>query len=221
MNYPRLRVLVACECSGRVRDAFRDLGHDAWSCDLQPSEYGSNSKYHFQCDVTEILDSNWDLMIGHPPCTYLCRLTWFNRGPMGSHTEKDSREGLAFVKLLMNTKIPHIAIENPPGMIGSRIRPADQTIQPWMFGHDETKATNLWLKNLPCLKPTDIVDGREHRIWEGIKGTVTQVSRERSRTYIGIARAMAKQWSAPFIVAPKKWAAYYDSVYLDSTESNS
>jgi hypothetical protein len=169
-----MRVLVACEFSGVVREAFRARGHDAWSCDLLPSP--DDSPYHVQLDVLTLLDGKpvpgimgwrvypWDLMIAHPPCTYLCSsgLHWNNRTPgRAEETEK----ALAFVQALMDAPIEHIAIENPIGCIGTRIRPADQTIQPHQFGHDASKATCLWLKNLPLLQPTAhvpprLVDGK-------------------------------------------------------------
>jgi site-specific DNA-cytosine methylase len=181
-----MRVLVACEFSGTVRRAFRALGHDAWSCDLLPSD--DNSRYHIQDDVALHLDAGWDLMIAHPPCTHLAvsGARWFK--------EKRSEQGqaLAFVALLMNARIGRIAIENPISIISSKIRKPDQIIQPWQFGHGETKATCLWLKNLPKLTPTNIVDGREARIHKMPPGPDRW--KERSRTFEGIAAAMASQW---------------------------
>ena len=184
-----MRVLVACEFSGVVRDAFRDLGHDAVSCDLLPSERGSP---HMQCDVRRVLDGDWDLMVCHPPCTDLAvsGARWF------VEKRREQEEGLAFVRLLLNAPIPHIALENPVSVISSRIRRPDQILQPWMFGHGETKATCLWLKNLPPLQPTHIVDGREQRVHLMPPGP--ERWRERSRTLPGIARAMAEQWGREF-----------------------
>lgn len=184
-----MRVLVACEYSGKVREAFRKLGHDAWSCDLLPADDGS--KYHYQGDVLTLLqlDGKWDLMIAHPPCTHLAvsGARWFK------DKQVEQTEALEFVKQLLNAPIPMIALENPISIISSRIRKPDQIIQPWMFGHGETKATCLWLKNLPRLKPTNIVDGREGRVWK------LPPSKDRwklrSETYQGIADAMAAQWS--------------------------
>ena len=183
-----MKVLVACEFSGIVRDAFRDLGHNAWSCDQLPCE--RDDTFHIQCDVMDILDDGWDLMVAHPPCTHLAvsGARWFK------YKQKEQAEALQFVRDLMNAPIPHIAIENPVSIISSHIRPSDQTIQPWWFGHGETKATCLWLKNLPPLKPTRVVKGRKQRVWLMQPGP--ERWRERSRTLPGIARAMAKQWGA-------------------------
>lgn len=182
-----LRVLVACEYSGVVRDAFRARGHDAWSCDILPTERPGP---HYQTDVREVLDCRWDLMIAHPPCTHLAvsGARWF----VEKRAEQES--ALAFVRLLMDAPIPRIAIENPVSIISSRIRRPDQIIQPWQFGHGETKATCLWLKNLPRLTPTNIVSGREARIHK--MPPSADRWKERSRTYNGIAQAMAEQWSA-------------------------
>lgn len=148
------RVLVACEYSGKVREAFRKLGFDAWSCDLLPAD--DNSPYHIQGDVLEILNDGWDLMIAHPPCTHLAvsGARWFK------DKEAEQLEALEFVRTLLNAPINKIALENPISIISSRIRKPDQIIQPWMFGHGETKATCLWLKKLPKLTPTNVVDGR-------------------------------------------------------------
>jgi hypothetical protein len=180
-----MRVLVACEFSGIVRDAFAALGHDAWSCDLLPSERPGN---HFQGDVFEILEEYWDLMVAHPPCTHLAvsGARWFKG------KEAVQEEALTFVRELMLAPIPKIAIENPVSIISSRIRKTDQIIQPWQFGHGETKKTCLWLKNLPKLEPTNIVEGRTARIHRMPPGPDRW--RERSRTFPGIAAAMAAQW---------------------------
>jgi hypothetical protein len=152
-----MRVLVACEYSGRVRDAFIALGHDAISCDILPTD---SPGPHHQGDVLELLSrERFDLMVAHPPCTYLCSsgLHWNTRIPgRAAKTE----EALAFVRALLSADIPRIALENPNGCIGTRIRRADQVIQPWQFGADASKATGLWLKNLPRLKPTDIIPPR-------------------------------------------------------------
>lgn len=181
-----MRVLVACEFSGIVRDAFRALGHDAWSCDLLPTERPGP---HYQEDVREVIaDMQWDLMIAHPPCTHLA--------VSGARWWKDKLfeqgEALDFVRFLMDAPIPRIAIENPVSKISTAIRKPDQIIQPWQFGHGETKATCLWLKGLPKLVPTDIVDGREARIHK--MPPSADRWKERSRTYQGIADAMAAQW---------------------------
>ena len=185
-----MRVLVACEYSGRVRQAFRALGHDAWSCDLyEPAEDGS--PWHLAGDAGRIAyEGGWDLMIAHPPCTHLA--------VSGSRWFKDKREqqeeALEFVRLLMAAPIEQIAIENPISVISSRIRKPDQIIQPWQFGHGETKATCLWLKGLPKLTPTNVVEGREARVYRMPPGPNRW--KERSRTFQGIADAMADQWGA-------------------------
>lgn len=182
-----MRVLVACEFSGVVRDAFRKRGHLAWSCDLFPAEDGSI--YHHQCDVRRVIYSrDWDLMIAHPPCTHLAvsGARWFK------DKKEEQEEALSFVRLLLASPINRIALENPISVISSKIRKPDQIIQPWQFGHGETKATCLWLKNLPKLVPTNIVEGREARIHKMPPGPNRW--KERSRTFQGIADAMADQW---------------------------
>lgn len=181
-----MRVLVACEYSGIVREAFKAKGHDAWSCDLLPTEIPGN---HYQGDVFDIINDNWDLMIGHPPCTHLAvsGARWFK------NKQKEQKEALEFVKLLMSVNINKICIENPISIISTKIRKPDQIIQPWMFGHGETKSTCLWLKNLPLLKVENIVSGREHRI-HNMPPSLDRW-KERSRTFKGIANAMANQWS--------------------------
>lgn len=181
-----MRVLVGCEYSGRVRQAFRNLGHDAFSCDLLESE--DASPFHIQGDVLPILTDGWDLAIFHPPCTHLAvsGSRWFK------DKVKEQAEALVFVQTLMDAPIPRIAIENPISVISSRIRKPDQIIQPWQFGHGETKATCLWLKGLPKLTPTNVVEGREARVHRMPPGPDRW--KERSRTYQGIAEAMAAQW---------------------------
>ena len=181
-----MRVLVACEYSGTVRDAFLRAGHDAMSCDLLPSETPGP---HYQGDVRVVLDAGWDLMVAHPPCTHLAvsGARWFK------DKQAEQVEALAFVRLLLDAPIPMIALENPVSIISSRIRRPDQVIQPWMFGHGETKATCLWLKGLPKLRPTNIVDGREARVHRMPPGPDRW--KERSRTFEGVANAMAAQWS--------------------------
>ena len=182
-----MRVLIACEYSGRVRDAFRALGHDAMSCDLLPTDAEGP---HHQGDVTELLHMGWDLMIAHPPCTHLAvsGSRWFK------DKVKEQAEALVFVQTLMDAPIAKIAIENPISVISSRIRKPDQIIQPWQFGHGETKATCLWLKGLPKLTPTNVVEGREARVHR--MPPSPDRWKERSRTYQGIAEAMAAQWGA-------------------------
>ena len=184
-----MRVLVACEFSGIVRDAFAACGHDAWSCDLLPTERPGN---HLQRDVREILkngEGRWDLMIAHPPCTHLAvsGARWF------PSKRREQAEALDFVCTLLDAPIERIALENPISVISTFVRKPDQIIQPWMFGHGETKATCLWLKNLPKLMPTRIVKGRTPRVHYASPGRDRW--KERSRTLPGIAEAMASQWS--------------------------
>ena len=187
-----MRVLVACEYSGTVRNAFAAQGWDAWSCDLLPTEQPG---HHFMGPVEAVLSLGWDLMIAHPPCTHLAisGARWF-----GGKAQQQA-DALAFVRFLMAAPVDCIAIENPASIISSHIRPADQVIQPWQFGHGETKATHLWLKNLPRLTPTNIVPGREARIHMMPPGPDRW--KDRSRTYPGIAEAMAQQWGqqAPMV----------------------
>lgn len=180
-----LRVLVACEFSGTVRDAFRARGHDAWSCDLLETEKPGQ---HLRCDVRDVLGYGWDMMICHPPCTHLAvsGARWFKN----KRVEQD--EALEFVRTLLAAPIARIALENPVSIISSRVRKPDQVIQPWQFGHGETKATCLWLHGLPKLMPTNIVEGREARVHK-MPPSETRW-RERSRTFAGIAQAMAEQW---------------------------
>lgn len=198
-----MKVLVACEFSGIVREAFKIKGHDAWSCDILDTEIAGQ---HLVCDVLQYLDQGWDLMIAHPPCTYLT-----NAGVRHLHDHISSRNGVKakvsgearwqalkeageFFQKLQQANIPKICIENPiPHKYAKKyIGQYTQLIQPWQFGHGETKATCLWLKNLPKLEPTNIVEGREHRIHKMSPGP--NRAKERSRTFIGIAQAMAEQW---------------------------
>ena len=182
-----MKVLIACEFSGTVRDAFTKLGHDVTSCDLLPSDTPGK---HYQGDVLDIINDGWDLMIAHPPCTDLA----VSGARHFKEKIADGRQqrSLDFVKMLMDADIERICIENPISIISSKIKKPDQIIQPWQFGHGETKATCLWLKNLPKLIPTNIVEGREARIHK------LPPSKDRwkirSKTYSGIADAMASQW---------------------------
>lgn len=180
-----MRVLVACEFSGIVREEFNKLGFDAWSCDIIDSEIPGK---HIKDDVLNVIDQDWDLMIAHPPCTHLAvsGARWFK------NKQVEQREALEFVKRLLEADIKHIALENPVSIISSRIRKPDQYIQPYEFGHGETKKTGLWLKNLPKLKPTNIVEGRKSRVH--LEPPSKDRWKNRSRTYKGIARAMALQW---------------------------
>ena len=180
-----MRVLVACEFSGVVRDAFLARGHYAKSCDLLETD---SPGPHYMGDVMNIIDCGWDLLIAHPPCTHLAvsGARWFK-------DKLEEQEGaLEFVQMLLDAPVERIALENPVSIISTRIRKPDQIIQPWMFGHGETKKTCLWLKNLPLLVPTDVVDGREARIHRMPPGVDRW--KKRSITYSGIADAMAKQW---------------------------
>jgi len=180
-----MRVLIACEYSGIVRDAFIRKGHDALSCDLLPTEIDGP---HYQGNVEDIINDGWDLMICHPPCTHLAvsGARWFKE------KQREQVQALEFVELLLNAPVDMICLENPVSIISSRIRKPDQIIQPWQYGHGETKATCLWLKNLPLLQPTKVVDGREARVHKMAPGPDRW--KERSRTYTGIAAAMAEQW---------------------------
>lgn len=183
---PVARVLVACEFSGVIRDAFTAQGCEAWSCDFMPTE---KPGLHYLGDVELILRNDWDIMVAHPPCTHLAAsgARWFR------FKQREQAEALDFVRILLDAPIPFIALENPVGVISTRIRKPDQIIQPWMFGHGETKTTCLWLKNLPKLQPTDIVEGREQRTWK--LSPSADRWKKRSRTLPGIAEAMASQWA--------------------------
>lgn len=182
-----MKVLVACEYSGRVRDAFIALGHDAMSCDLLDTEAPGP---HYCGDIKDVLYDGWDLMIAHPPCTHLA--------VSGARYFEEKRksgvqqQALDFVRLLLDAPIEKIALENPVSIISTCIRKPDQIIQPWMFGHGETKATCLWLKGLPLLVPTDVVEGREAKVHR--MPPSPDRWKDRSRTYLGIAQAMAAQW---------------------------
>lgn len=180
-----MKVLVACEFSGIVRDAFRERGHNAWSCDLLDAELDGP---HIKGDVLDVLGFGWDLMIAHPPCTHLAvsGARWFK------DKQVEQQEALQFIESLLSAPIERIALENPVSIISSRIRKPDQIIQPWMFGHGETKATCLWLKGLPKLVATDVVEGRSPRVHHASPGPDRW--KERSRTLTGIAQAMAAQW---------------------------
>lgn len=180
-----MKILVACEYSGTVRDAFIQAGHEAMSCDLLDTDVPGP---HYKGDVINIINDGWDLMIAHPPCTHLAvsGARWFK------DKQEEQKLALEFVQALLNANIEKIALENPVSIISSRIRKPDQVIQPWMFGHGETKATCLWLKNLPKLVATNIVEGREQRIHK-LPPTPDRW-KIRSKTFEGIAKAMAEQW---------------------------
>jgi len=182
-------VLIACEESQAVTMAFREKGIKAFSCDILPCS-GGHPEWHIQGDVTQILVKGWDMIIAFPPCTHLAvsGARWF------AEKRADGRQQAAidFFMLFANVDCPRVAIENPVGIMSTEWRKPDQIIQPWMFGHGETKATCLWLNGLPLLKPTEIVEGREQRIWK--MAPSEERSKLRSKTYTGIARAMAEQW---------------------------
>lgn len=216
-----MKILIACEYSGTVRDAFIRTGHDAMSCDLLPTEKPGP---HHQGDVLPLLDRGWDLMIAHPPCTYLSAsgMHWTTRG---LRDPQRTEEALAFVYQLMNANIPRICIENPISVVSSRIRKPDQIIQPWQYGHDASKKTCLWLHGLPLLEPTCVVEGKlmccgaevqdkygcakcegqkaARRVWanqtpsgQNKLGPSADRWKIRSETYQGIADAMAEQWGS-------------------------
>jgi hypothetical protein len=182
-----VKILVACEYSGRVRDAFIRAGHDAVSCDILPTEKPGP---HHQGSVLDILDDGWDMMIAFPPCTHLASsgARWF------PEKRADGRQqgGVNFFLRMVNAPIERIAVENPIGIMSRTYRKPDQIIQPWQYGHGETKATCLWLKNLPLLQPTCVVEGREPRMWK--LPPSKDRAKIRSETYQGIADAMASQW---------------------------
>lgn len=180
-----MRVLVACEFSGIVRDAFAATGHEAWSCDLLPSESPGR---HLRVDVRGVLSAGWNLMIAFPPCTYLAvsGARWF------AGRRKEQEAAIQFVRLLLDAPIEKIALENPVGVLSTRIRKPDQIIQPWQFGVGETKATCLWLQGLPLLRPTELSDGRIGRVHREPPGPDRW--KNRSRTLRPIAAAMAEQW---------------------------
>ena len=207
-----MRVLIACESSGVVRRAFEEQGHEAWSCDIKPSEDGSWN--HIQDDVLKVIKREpWDLMIAHPPCTYLSSAAEWAYGPGPYHQKtkpgtlvgdarKEARiEAVALFMTLWYSGIQRICIENPVGVMSALFRKPDQIIQPWQFGHDASKATCLWLKGLPKLKETDVLPGGRNAIranqtksGQNKLGPSEKRATERARTYEGIARAMAEQW---------------------------
>ena len=195
-----MKVLVACEYSGRVRDAFTFRGHEAVSCDLLPSDAPGGE--HYQGDIRDILGLGWDLLVAFPPCTYLCSsgLHWNTRRP---ERAQQTEEALAFVRLLLDAPVPRIALENPVGCISTRIRKPDQVIQPWQFGDPESKTTCLWLKGLPLLRPTNVLPLPPGGRWanqtasgQNKLGPSPDRWKLRSQTYPGIAAAMADQWGA-------------------------
>lgn len=182
-----MKVIIACEFSGVVRDAFLRRGHEALSCDLLP---GEGDGPHFQGDLRDVIDYPWDLMIAHPPCQHLSvsGARWFPE----KASDGRQQSAISFFMWLSKAEIPRICIENPVSIMSTAWRKPEQIIQPWEFGHGETKATCFWLKNLPPLQSTEIVEGREQRVHLMSPGPGR--GRERSRTYLGVAEGMAKQW---------------------------
>lgn len=189
-----MKVLVACEFSGTVRDAFLARGHEAWSCDLLPTERPGP---HLQTDVRDVLDEGWDLMVAFPPCTHLAvsGARWFK----DKQTEQE--DALGFIRALLESRVPRIALENPVGVISTRIRKPDQIIQPWQFGHPEAKTTCLWLQFLPLLVPTNVLPLPASGRWSNQTpsgqnkiGPSPDRWKLRSKTYEGVAQAMASQW---------------------------
>lgn len=180
-----MRVLVACEFSGRVRDAFAARGHDAYSCDLLPTETPGQ---HLQCDVREVLEDGWNLLIAHPPCTHLAvsGARWFKE------KQAEQAEAIAFFMAMVEAPVPLIAVENPVSIMSTKYRKPDQVVHPHWFGHGEVKATCLWLKGLPKLTPTNVVEGREARVHR--EPPSPERWKNRSRTLPGIASAFAEQW---------------------------
>jgi len=219
------RVLIACEESQATTKAFRKLGHEAFSCDLLPCS-GGHPEWHYQCDIFEVINKGWDLMVAHPPCTFLTGsgVQWLSNPedkalpfeerrphPKYPNRRQDMLYSVEFVKALYNANIKHIAIENPVGLLSSRWRKPDQIVQPYMFGDEATKTTCLWLKNLPLLLPTKIVgkgertvfaSGKSHPKWyaDALKNAKTKEERQtlRSKTFEGMAQAFAEQWGGIF-----------------------
>lgn len=200
-KYKYMRILVGCEESQEVTKAFRKLGHEAFSCDLLPCS-GGHPEWHYQMDIFEAIELGWDMGIFFPPCTYLTISAnkWYKDQParksgvlVGQDRRNARIEAIDFFMRLYNCGIPKIAIENPIGVMSSVFRKPDQVLQPWMFGHGESKATCLWLKGLPNLVPTDIVEGREQRMF--LLPKTKDRALLRSKTYPGIAKAMARQWN--------------------------
>jgi hypothetical protein len=205
-----MKILIACEESQTITKEFRLLGHEVFSCDILPCS-GGHPEWHLQGDIFEFIGGGYDMMIAHPPCTYLsvsgARHMYNKDGSINQDRAKNQLEALNFVQKLMDADIPKIAIENPVSVISSKIRKPDQIIQPWMFGDEATKTTCLWLKNLPILKPTNIVgkgertvfkSGKSHPKWyaDALANSRTPEERRklRSKTFIGIAKAIAQQW---------------------------
>lgn len=185
-----MKILVACEESQAVTIELRKLGHEAYSCDIEPCS-GGHPEWHLRCDAMELLKMQWDMILAFPPCTDLA----VSGARYFAQKRADGRQqrSVDFFMAFANADCPRIAIENPVGIMSTHYRKPDQIIQPWMFGHGETKATCLWLKGLPRLEPTNIVEGREHRVWR--MPPSLERAKLRSKTYTGVAKAMASQWA--------------------------
>lgn len=207
-----MRILVACEESQAVTIELRKLGHEAYSCDIEPCS-GGHPEWHIQCDVTQVLKMKWDMIIAFPPCTHLA----VSGARHFAEKRKDGRQqqGIDFFMEFTECNCPKIAIENPVGIMSTLYRKPDQIIQPWQFGHGETKATCLWLRGLPKLAPTNIVEGREQRVWKMPK--TPERSKLRSKTYPGIAKAMAEQWAGSITDIERKESGRGDEVRTQQT----
>ena len=190
MDNRPMKILVACEESQAVTIELRKLGHEAYSCDIEPCS-GGHPEWHLRCDAMELLKMQWDMILAFPPCTDLA----VSGARYFAQKRADGRQqrSVDFFMAFANADCPRIAIENPVGIMSTHYRKPDQIIQPWMFGHGETKATCLWLKGLPRLEPTNIVEGREHRVWR--MPPSLERAKLRSKTYTGVAKAMASQWA--------------------------
>lgn len=215
------RILIACEESQATTKAFRELGHEAFSCDLLPCS-GGHPEWHYQCDIFEVINQGWDLMVAHPPCTFLTAsgVQWLSHPddkdllfddrrphPKYPNRRQNMLDSIEFIKALYDSEIKHIAIENPIGLLSSRWRKPNQIIQPYMFGDEATKTTCLWLKNLPLILPTNIVgkgertvfaSGKSHPKWYADALALAKTKQERqtlrSKTFPGMAKAFAEQW---------------------------
>lgn len=202
-----MRILVACEESQAVTKELRRLGHDAYSCDLQACS-GGHDEWHIQVDALQLLKIKWDMVLAFPPCTHLA----VSGARYFAEKRRDGRQQAAidFFMRFAECDCPRVAIENPVGIMSTHYRKPDQIIQPWQFGHGETKATCLWLRGLPKLRPTEVVDGREQRIWRMSPGP--ERAKLRARTYPGIARAMAEQWAGKNLTGATEGQVHIDDL---------
>ena len=202
-----MRILVACEESQAVTKELRRLGHDAYSCDLQACS-GGHDEWHIQVDALQLLKIKWDMVLAFPPCTHLA----VSGARYFEEKRRDGRQQAAidFFMRFAECDCTRVAIENPVGIMSTVYRKPDQIIQPWQFGHGETKATCLWLRGLPQLRPTEVVDGREHRIWRMAPGP--ERAKLRAKTYPGIARAMAEQWAGSNLTGATERQVHIDDL---------